>query len=201
MTAKQIASAPPPARRPAREALLEASARRFYAHGLTGTGIDTITAEAGVAKKSLYNNFASKADLVTAYLYARHEEWLGLYRARLERAATPKDRVLAVFDAYADHADLAYEHGFRGCGLLNAAAELPAGDPGRAVVRRHKEEVEALLAGHLAEFLPDPAKQAAPLAQHLAFLLEGAMVRAGLEGDDRCVLEARGIAATLIGAP
>ena len=43
----------------------------------------------------------------------------------------------------------AYEHGFRGCGLLNAAAELPAGDPGRAVVRAHKEEVEGLLAGHL----------------------------------------------------
>ena len=199
MTAKQDVAATRPSRRPAREALLEAAARRFYAHGLAGTGIDTITAEAGVAKKSLYNNFASKADLVTAYLHARHEEWLGLYRARLQKATTPRDRVLAVFDAYADHADLAYEHGFRGCGLLNAAAELPAGDPGRAVVRRHKEEVEALLAEHLAE-LPAPAGQAAPLARHLAFLLEGSMVRAGLEGDDRCVREARKIAASLIGA-
>jgi AcrR family transcriptional regulator len=186
-----------PSRRPAREALLEAAAKRFYAHGLTGTGIDSITAEAGVAKKSEYNNFASKAELVTAYLFARHEEWLGLYRARLEKAATPKSRVLAVFDAYADHADLAYEHGFRGCGLLNAAAELPIGDPGRAVVRRHKEEVEALLAQHLAE-LPGPAGQAAHLARHLAFLLEGSMVRAGLEGDDRCVREARDIAAGLL---
>jgi AcrR family transcriptional regulator len=199
MTAKQTAAATRPARRPAREALLEAAARRFYAHGLTGTGIDTITTEAGVARKSLYNNFASKADLVTAYLYARHEEWLALYRARLGKAITAKDRVLAVFDAYADHADLAYEHGFRGCGLLNAAAELPAGDPGRAVVRRHKEEVEALLAEHLAELLPDAAGQAAPLAQHLAFLLEGSMVRAGLEGDDRCIVQARRIAATMIG--
>ena len=187
-------------RKPARDALLEAAAKRFYAYGLTGTGIDTITAEAGVAKKSLYNNFASKADLVTAYLYARHEEWLGLYRARLERTATAEGRVLAVFDAYADHADLSYEHGFRGCGLLNAAAELPAGDPGRAVVRRHKEEVEALLSQHLAELLPDSAEQAAAVARHLAFLLEGSMVRAGLEGNDNCVREARGIAAALIGS-
>lgn len=199
MTAKQIAPADRTPRRPAREALLEAAARRFYADGLAGTGIDTITAEAGVAKKSLYNNFSSKADLVTAYLYARHEEWLGLYRARRDAAATPAERVLAVFDAYADHADLAYEHGFRGCGLLNAAAELPAGDPGRAVVRQHKEEVEALLSGHLAELLTHSAGQAAPLARHLAFLLEGAMARAGLEGDDRCILEARRIAASLIG--
>jgi AcrR family transcriptional regulator len=189
-----------PRRRPARDALLEAAAKRFYAYGLTGTGIDTITAEAGVAKKSLYNNFASKADLVTAYLYARHEEWLALYRARLDKAATAQDRVLAVFDAYADHADLAYDHGFRGCGLLNAAAELPAGDPGRAVVRRHKEEVEALLSGHLAELLPDSAEQAAAMARHLAFLLEGSMVRAGLEGNDSCVREARGMAAAMIGS-
>ena len=199
MTAKQTAPPHRAPRRPAREALLEAAARRFYAFGLTGTGIDTITAEAGVAKKSLYNNFASKADLVTAYLYARHEEWLGLYRARLENATNPRDRVLAVFDAYADHADLAYEHGFRGCGLLNAAAELPAGDPGRDVVRRHKEEVEALLAEHLAGLLPNSAGQSAAMARHLAFLLEGSMVRAGLEGDDNCVREARAIAATLIG--
>jgi AcrR family transcriptional regulator len=197
---KQTAQANRTPRRPARDALLEAAARRFYAYGLTATGIDTITAEAGVAKKSLYNNFASKADLVTAYLYARHEEWLGLYRARLEREATAEDRVLAVFDAYADHADLAYEHGFRGCGLLNAAAELPAGDPGRAVVRQHKEEVEALLSRHLAELLPDSPEKAAAMARHLAFLLEGSMVRAGLEGDDGCVREARGIAAALIGS-
>lgn len=200
MAANQTAPATRPGRRPARDALLEAAAKHFYAHGLTGTGIDTITAEAGVAKKSLYNNFASKADLVTAYLYARHEEWLGLYRARLEKTNTAMDRVLAVFDAYADHADLAYENGFRGCGLLNAAAELPAGDPGRAVVRQHKEEVQALLSEHLAELLPDSAERAAAMARHLAFLLEGSMVRAGLEGNDNCIRQARGIAAALIGS-
>ncbi|MGW4027421.1 TetR/AcrR family transcriptional regulator, partial [Streptomyces sp. NPDC005009] len=114
----------------AREKLLAAAARRFYADGVTATGIDTITAEAGVAKMSLYNNFSSKADLVRAYLDARHEEWLGLYRRRLEQARDGRGGVLAVFDAYADHAAHAYEHGFRGCGLLNAAAELPAGDEG-----------------------------------------------------------------------
>lgn len=197
--AKQTAPAPRPPRRPARAALLEAASRRFYADGVAGTGIDTITAEAGVAKKSLYNNFSSKAELVTAYLYARHEEWLELYRTRLEGAATTTERVLAVFDAYADHAGLAFEHGFRGCGLLNAAAELPAGDPGRAVVRQHKEEVEALLAKHLTELLPHAGGQVPPLARHLAFLLEGSMARAGLEGDDRCIQDARRMAATLIG--
>ncbi|MFJ4521962.1 TetR/AcrR family transcriptional regulator [Streptomyces sp. NPDC088810] len=185
-------------RRPARERLLAAAARRFYADGVAATGIDTITAEAGVAKMSLYNNFASKADLVRAYLDARHEEWLGLYRARLEQARSPRDGVLAVFDAYADHAAFAYEHGFRGCGLLNAAAELPAGDAGRAVVRAHKEEVERLIAGHLRELLPERPDEAHATAEHLAFLLEGAMARAGLEGDGDRLRHARSLAADLL---
>ena len=180
----------------ARQRLLEAAAGRFYAEGITATGIDAITAQAGVAKMSLYNNFASKAALVQAYLQDRHEEWLGLYRARLGEASTPQERVLAVFDAYLDHAGLAYDHGFRGCGLLNAAAELPAGDPGRAVVRRHKDQVEDLLVEHLGT-LTDPAA-ARQLAEHFSFLLEGAMARAGLEGDPARLIHAREIAGGLL---
>jgi AcrR family transcriptional regulator len=182
----------------ARARLLAAAAHRFYVDGLSATGIDTITAEAGVAKMSLYNNFASKSDLVLAYLDARHDEWLALYRGRLERARNPRQRVLAVFDAYTDHAALAYDHGFRGCGLLNAAAELPAGDEGRVVVRRHKEEVESLLVGHLEDLLPDRPDVVRATAEHLAFLLEGGMARAGLEGDDTRLRHARRIAADLL---
>ncbi|WP_306317432.1 MULTISPECIES: TetR/AcrR family transcriptional regulator [unclassified Streptomyces] len=215
-------------RRPARDRLLGAAARRFYADGVSATGIDTITDQAGVAKKSLYNNFASKSELVRAYLEARHEEWLGLYRARLERARDARGRVLAVFDAYVDHAEFEYERGFRGCGLLNVAAELPVEDEGRALVRRYKEDVEALLAGHVAELLrehpersehperpersehperpersehperPERSERARATAEHLAFLLEGAMVRAGLEGGSARVRQARVLATDLL---
>src|ERR1039457_3537703 len=131
------------ARGSARDRLLAAAAEGFYNHGVNGTGIDAVTAAAGVAKMSLYNNFASKDDLVLAYLQARHQEWLDLYHRRLATATDARAGIAAVFDAYIDHAEMAYQHGFRGCGLLNAAAELPAGAPGRAVVRRHKEDVEA----------------------------------------------------------
>ncbi|UKA75796.1 TetR/AcrR family transcriptional regulator [Arthrobacter sp. FW306-07-I] len=187
-------------RRPARELLLEAAARLFYANGVAATGIDTITAGAGVAKKSLYNNFSSKADLVAGYLEARHGEWLGLYRKRLESAHTPREQVLAIFDAYLDHANVAYQHGFRGCGLLNAAAELPAGDPGRVAVRRHKEEVQQLLAENVATLLPGQQERTRVTAAHLAFLLEGAMARAGLEGTGARLKEARHIAGQLLDA-
>jgi AcrR family transcriptional regulator len=182
----------------ARERLLRAAAVLFYENGIAGTGIDAIVERAGVAKKSLYNNFASKADLVNQYLQVRHAEWLALYDERLAKAHSPKDRILAVFDAYQDHAEYAYERGFRGCGLLNAAAELTVGDIGRQAVRVHKEEVERLLADHLAELIGSGRPRAIKIARQLAFLLEGAITRAGLEGNSGLVIEARAMASDLL---
>ncbi len=127
----------------------------FYNDGITATGINTVTAKADVAKMSLYNNFSSKGELVDAYITARHQEWLDLYQKRLEKTKTAKEAILAVFDAYQDHAEFAYEKGFRGCGLLNAAAEFPANSAGRSSVRQHKEEVEAIVAEHLKKLIPE----------------------------------------------
>ncbi|WP_427869387.1 TetR/AcrR family transcriptional regulator [Leucobacter luti] len=168
----------------ARDRILSAAAHRFYSGGITATGIDAITAEAGVAKQSLYNNFASKSDLVSTYIDERHGEWLALHEAREAAASTPRERVLAVFDAYLDHARGAADQAFRGCGLLNAAAEFPAGSPERAAVRRHKEEVEAILAAALDGAGDGTLTRAAAreLAGHLSLLLEGGVARAGLEG-------------------
>lgn len=82
--------------RPARNRILHTAARLFYARGLVATGIDTITAEAQVAKMSLYNNFASKDELELAYIAARHQELLEFYHQRLAQAPDPLGRVLAM---------------------------------------------------------------------------------------------------------
>ncbi|HSK57585.1 MAG TPA: TetR/AcrR family transcriptional regulator [Actinomycetospora sp.] len=189
-----------PARRgrgSARAKLMAAAAARFYAGGVAATGIDVITADAGVAKMSLYNNFSSKADLVAAYLDQRQQEFRELHRRRVEALpadAGPPARALAVVDAYIEHAEVAEE--FRGCGLLNVAGELPTGDPAREAVARDKAEVEQMLRDALA-----PLDTADVLAEHLSLLLEGAMVRAGLEGDTARLRRARGLAADLLEMP
>lgn len=185
-------------RQTVRERLLLAAADLFYTDGMAATGIDAITARAGVAKMSLYNNFASKADLVNAYLEARCREWDAVRGARLATAGTPKEKILAVFDSYVDHAHLEYARGFRGCGLLNAAAELPVGDPGRVTVAAQKAEVESLFAAYLAELLPKDDPAIAETAEHLSYLLEGAMSRAGLDGHDGRLASARRIAVHLL---
>ncbi len=182
---------------PVRERLLAAAAVLFYEQGIAATGIDSITKRAGVAKQSLYNHFASKAELVSAYLQVRHQEWLDLYAKRLQAATTPQAGVLAVFAAYQDHAERAYEHGFRGCGLLNAAAELPVGADGRDIVRAHKEQVEQILHSHLQALFSD-RHTVESLARHLAFLLEGAITRSGLEGSSACMQQAAAMAEHLL---
>lgn len=182
----------------AREKLLNAAAELFYANGVAATGIDTITAEAGVAKMSLYNNFSSKADLVHGYLETRLAEWQALLAERLKQAKSPEQRILAVFDSYVDHAGLAFSWGFRGCGLLNAAAELPVGEPGRATVAFQKEEVERLFDDDLRAMRPDAGTLIGETAQHLSYLLEGAMARAGLDGHDGRLKSVRGIAASIL---
>ncbi|EPG9632144.1 TetR/AcrR family transcriptional regulator [Acinetobacter baumannii] len=179
--------------RTARQKILDAAATLFYNDGITATGINTVTAKADVAKMSLYNNISSKGELVDAYIAARHQEWLDLYQKRLEKTKTAKEAILAVFDAYQDHAEFAYEKGFRGCGLLNAAAEFPANSSGRNAVRQHKEQVEAIVAEHLNRLLKD-SQRVSYIASQLSFLLEGSMARAGLEGSSRQLQLARQMA-------
>ncbi|EHU1491805.1 TetR/AcrR family transcriptional regulator [Acinetobacter baumannii] len=181
----------------ARQKILDAAATLFYNDGITATGINTVTAKADVAKMSLYNNFSSKGELVDAYIAARHQEWLDLYQKRLEKTKTAKEAIWAVFDAYQDHAEFAYEKGFRGCGLLNAAAEFPANSSGRNAVRQHKEQVEAIVAEHLNRLLKD-SQRVSYIASQLSFLLEGSMARAGLESSSRQLQLARQMAEDIL---
>ena len=182
-----------------RERLLAAARELFYTNGITATGIDSITRQARVAKMSLYNNFPSKAALVAAYIEERNAEWTTLYERRKAEARSPEERLLAVFDAYMDQADLEYSaHGFKGCGMLNAAAELDLDSPVRVTIKQHKEGVKSLLEMHLLEIQPVDRARAPGLAELLSFILEGAMVCSGLEGNSGKMRAAKGIVTALL---
>ena len=184
----------------ARDKLLKAAGELFYEQGITATGIDSITARAGVAKMSLYNNFSSKSVLVSAYIDERHHEWLQLFEARLIQASNPQKKILAVFDAYQDHAESHYEKGFRGCGLLNAAAEMPADAPERQAVRQHKQEIHELLTTYCREYLDEHQSPYNPdtLACHLSLLLEGSIMLAGLDANSGKVAQARHLTTSIL---
>ncbi|MGB0214532.1 MAG: TetR/AcrR family transcriptional regulator, partial [Alteromonas oceani] len=146
------------------------------------------------------HNFKSKSELIAAYIDARHQEWLDLFARRSDNLSNGWERVLAVFDAYQDHAEFDYQNGFRGCGLLNAAAEMPAGSQEREAVNRHKQEVREIVINQLNE-LPlteESGNTAASLAEHICFLLEGSISLAGLSRDVHAISRARAMADKLI---
>ena len=96
------------------ERILETADRLFYGQGIRAMGVDTIAAEIGISKRTLYNHFPSKDALIVAYLQRR---------LRLVPTSTkpPARQILDDFDRL-ERAFAA--EGFRGCAFVNAVAEL-----------------------------------------------------------------------------
>ncbi len=178
-----------------RERILEVASKLFYEKGIRGVGVDAIIDEAEVARMSFYRHFRSKEGLVVACITRRDEairNWFGTQVRLL--APDPRDRPLAVFDALARR--FAAE-GFRGCGFINAMAEMS--DRTSAAHRSaaaHKAAFQALLAQLLRE-----AGLGEEHAADLLLLFDGASVAAVREGSASPAFRARRMAAALLGIP
>ena len=87
-----------------RERVLETAYELFSRHGTRAVGVDRIIAESGVAKMTLYRNFASKDDLCSpSSSAARSAGRAPGCRTTVERrAATPAQRLLAIFDVFGE---------------------------------------------------------------------------------------------------
>lgn len=154
--------------------MLRAAAEHFFRDGIASTGVDTVIADAGVAKMTLYGNFGSKDALVVAYLEDRDHRFTQLLEQELAARHDPLARALALVDVYRRYLD---EAGWHGCAFLNAAAELPADHPGREVVLRHKHATWERWSQLLAEL---GAQEPGDLARECFFVLDGAFAHAGV---------------------
>ncbi|MEU6733003.1 helix-turn-helix domain-containing protein [Streptomyces physcomitrii] len=162
---------------PAARRVRDAAARLFYARGIHAVGVDLIAAEAGVTKKTIYDRFGSKDQLVVEYLADRDERWRAFLAERLAAVGPdPRARVLAVFAASARWAG---EHSGRGCSMVNAHVEVgdPA-HPAHAVIAGQKQWMLDCFR-RLGEGLGAP--DAERLARSLMLLHEGALATHGLE--------------------
>ncbi|WP_319460380.1 TetR/AcrR family transcriptional regulator [Micromonospora sp. RTP1Z1] len=179
----------------ARERILNTAFRLFYAHGPRGVGVDTVIAESGVAKATLYKHFPRKDDLVLAYLDKVDQAWFGSLRAAARDAGDdPREQLVGMFDALAG---ACRREGYHGCAFINTAAESPAGSPVHARTVEHKNVVRA--------WVTDLARRAGAdqpelLARQLTLLLDGGLAGGVLDGDPAIAEAARRSARALVDA-
>ena len=162
---------------PVRERILETAQRLFYRDGFRAVGIDTIIAEAGIAKMSLYRHFPSNDELIVAYLEESNRQFWEWLEGATAGAEDPADRLIAMFEAIEK---LSTSAGCLGCTFQSTAAEFPDRDhPGHQVALAHKQAVRdrfAELAGQAG--LRDPDE----LGDQLLLLMDGAWVAARMFG-------------------
>lgn len=180
---------------PAARRVLDVATDLFYTQGINTVGMELVAERAGVTKKTIYDRFGSKQQLVVAYLRARDTRWRDFLDARLDPNSTARARIGATFEALDAWMG---EENPRGCAMVNAYAELSDPEhPGRAVAEEQKRWLRGLYTG-----LAQEAGAAEPqvLGDALAMLHEGAVVARNVTGVLDAALTARTAADTLLTA-
>jgi AcrR family transcriptional regulator len=171
-----------------RERILTTADRLFYRRGIRAVGVDTVAAEIGISKRTLYNYFPSKDALIVAYLMRR-------MRPSETTDRPPAEQILGDFDRL----EQAFGRPtFRGCPFVNAVAEL--GEPTHAaneIAVTYKEQRRAWFRDLLARLdVPD----ADGLATQLMLLVDGSIAAALVRGDATMARAAREAARVLLAA-
>ncbi|WP_105971574.1 TetR/AcrR family transcriptional regulator [Streptomyces geranii] len=168
--------------RGARERIVSASQRLFREQGINCTGMDQLCAVAAVSKRTLYQHFGGKDELVAECLRRFDPEILPEVFDRTD--LTPRERLLAAFEA---HAPL--------CPFIAAAVEIPdPAHPARVYARDYKIAFAARLTDTAREAgAADPEQ----LGEQLALLLDGASAR-GRVLDTEAFTTAAAIATVLV---
>ena len=179
-----------------RERILETAYELFSRHGTRGVGVDRIVAEAGTAKMTLYRNFASKEELIVAFLDAREQRWTrGWLQAEVEaRAEAPAERLLAIFDVFGEWFE---RDDFEGCSFINVMLELDdRTDIARAASVQHLANIREFLGALAAEA---GAEDPDAFARQWHILMKGSIVAAA-EGDAQAAARAQELGRLLLNA-
>ena len=166
-----------------RDRLLRTAGRLFYAEGTKAVSVDRLLAEAETTRATFYRHFASKQDLVVAYLQAVDGHLRTMVDGLLTAGIEPEQLLRGIAEGIADDICSA---AFRGCPFLNAAAEHPdLDDPVHQAVLSHRRWFQTVVTDALGR-LGHPRPHAT--ARQFVMLRDGAMAAGHLD-DPRTVRE------------
>lgn len=160
-----------------KDKLFETAARLFHQHGYRAIGVDTIAAESGIGKMTMYRHFPSKDDLIVAFLRHADEEFWLYFEDSMKNAPTAREKLLAFFTALQGYVTTP---ACFGCPFNNIASEYPESDhAGHQVAIEHKQTVRA----RFTQLTKDAgARHPKALADGLMLLMDGAYMAARMYG-------------------
>lgn len=177
------------------ERIIDAAHVMFWRNGFVRASLDDIAEEAHVTKRTLYQHFRSKDDLMAAVLLQASELSMQRLRRYFDQAY---DTPAAFLDAlFGDLAQWAAKPRWMGAGFTRVAIELAdlPGHPARAIARRHKQTVETSFVALLEQA---GVPLAAERAREIMLLWEGAMTLTLIHGDCGYILAAVNAARRLL---
>lgn len=152
----------------------------FWRNGFVRASLDDIADQAQVTKRTLYQHFRSKDDLMAAVLLQASELSVARLRRYFELPCNSPVEFLGVI--FQNLEQWAAKPRWMGAGFTRVAIELAdlPGHPARVVARRHKQTVES----HFAELLERadvPSHR--DRAREVMLLWEGAMTLTLIHAD------------------
>jgi len=169
-----------------KERILETADRLFYLQGIRAIGVDTIAAEVGISKRTLYNHFPSKDALISAYLARR-------FVAPRPSQKPPAEQILGTFDSLERRFSA---KDFRGCPFVNAVAELGSEDQSvRRIAVAFKESRRLWFRDLLLQL---GVADAEGLATQLTLLVDGSIAQDLVRNDPAMARAAKQAATVLL---
>jgi AcrR family transcriptional regulator len=162
-----------------RERLLQAAGELFYREGTVAVGVDRVCQQAQVSKRSLYQLFATKDELVAASLRESGRHLVAQYLPGPDDPRSPRERILSVFEWLEQASSTEI---FVGCPFVNAATELKDADhPAAVVAREYKQQLTDFFEHEAAALeITDPGL----LARQLTVTFDGCGARVVVTGQN-----------------
>jgi AcrR family transcriptional regulator len=169
-----------------KDRILETADRLFYLRGIRAVGVDTIAAEIGISKRTLYNHFPSKDALISAYLARR-------FVTPRPSEKPPAEQILGTFDSLERRFSA---KDFRGCPFVNAVAELGSEDRSvRRIAIAFKESRRLWFRDLLLQL---GVADAEGLATQLTLLVDGSIAQDLVRNDPAMARAAKQAATVLL---
>ena len=160
-----------------KDKVFQTASRLFYQNGYRAVGVDTLAAESGIGKMTLYRHYHTKDDLIVAYLADSDASFWNSFDEITKDAPTARGKLLVFFESLQHYV---MTPACYGCPFLNVATEYPEADyPGHQVALEHKQSVRARFR-QLAEAAG--AKEPDVLADQLSLLMDGAYMASRMFG-------------------